>query len=544
MNRSIHVVLSGSRALLVTPVVFTLSLLVCTNALAQPAAVSSEEPASAVAQPEAPAEPVYIAPRAAAEAVAPTVAVVAVPAEVPESAPALTLPGPASDAARARLDYSDGSFYLRSFNDNLVLVPSGRLHIDGYSFAGPGVSDFQRGNGSGLKSNVFFRRFVIELGGLVRKQYFFYLGGNFAPQAIDGSNPGQTIANNANVYDAFVGYMPTPNIRFYLGQYNAPFTMENVTSSRWLDLMERALIIRSAAIPANKGDGLMMWADTENKMFEVQAGVFGADGMNRPNIDGDVDGMGRLVFRPLATREDALNRMHIGVSGRYGHRDHKFVRYDAPGMSTPGGYTYWSASYGMAPDVRHIVPSSHQGAIAAELYVPFERFDLKGEFVYVDEGRREVMESDRSKTLRNGALTGFGGYAQLSFWLAGTPRISGNPAGMYGVLKVPEGLGKQADYGLQLVVRAELVRLKYDSNSRAGNLGERDAMTNNIFVNAYQLGLNYWATKHIRLTAEYSLYNFPGTPKAENQAVAPGVNFGHPKSSLLHEISIRAGLAL
>jgi phosphate-selective porin len=155
-----------------------------------------------------------------------------------------------------------------------------------------------------------------------------------------------------------------------------------------------------------------------------------------------------------------------------------------------------------------------------------------------------VMESDRSKTLRNGALTGFGGYAQLSFWLAGTPRISGNPAGMYGVLKVPEGLGKQADYGLQLVLRGELVRLKYDSNSRAGNTGDRDAMTNNIFVNAYQLGLNYWATKHIRLTAEYSLYNFPGTPKAENQAVALGVAFGHPKSSLLHEISIRAGLAL
>jgi phosphate-selective porin len=419
------------------------------------------------------------------------------------------------------------------------------VQIDGYGFAGPGVSDFQRGNGSGLKTNVFVRRFVLELGGIVRKKFFFWLGGAWQPQGIDGSNPGQVVANNANVYDAFIGYMPVPNVRFYFGQYNAPFTMENVTSSRWMDLMERSLIIRTAAIPANKADGLMVWADTENHMLEVQAGVFGADGQNRPNIDGDFDGMGRLVFRPLATREDALNRLHVGVSGRFGWRDHQFVRYDAPGMSTPGGYGFWSSSYGMAPNVRHIVPSSAQGAFAAELYVPFERFDIRGEFVYVDEGRREVPDSDRSKTLRNGSLHGIGGYAQASFWLAGAPRINGNPGGFYGALKVPEGLGKQADFALQLVLRAELLRLNYNSNDRAGSTkGDKDAMSSNIDAEGSQIALNYWATKHVRLTGEYSLYHFPGTPKAENEATAPGVSAGHPDSSLLHEFSVRVGLAL
>jgi phosphate-selective porin len=212
-------------------------------------------------------------------------------------------------------------------------------------------------------------------------------------------------------------------------------------------------------------------------------------------------------------------------------------------MSTPGGYSYWGASYGMGADARHIIPSSHQGAFAAELLVPLEKLDFRGEFVYIDEGRREAPD-DRSKTLRNGALTGIGGYAQLSFWLLGSPRVNGNPAGFYGALKVPEGLGKQADFGLQLALRAELVRLNYSSNSRAGTKGDRDAMTENIDLNGYQIALNFWATKHIRLTAEYSLYQFLGKPKAENQAVAPGVSTGHANADLLHEISVRAGLAL
>jgi hypothetical protein len=62
--------------------------------------------------------------------------------------------------------------------------------------------------------------------------------------------------------------------------------------------------------------------------------------------------------------------------------------------------------------------------------------------------------------------------------------------------------------------------------------------------------VNYWATKHVRLTAEYSLYNFPGTPVsamsgARNQAMAPGARGGtDPSARVLHEISFRVGLAL
>jgi len=556
--RSLLVSPRAPLALVVTPLgAALLALCIATPSAAQ-TVPGTESPTAQPTEPEPPATPPAIeAPAPSTAPAAPTLIVVpATPAIEPvppppaaaSEVPPLVLPGPASDANRARLDYSDGSFYLRAFDDNLVFVPAARMHIDTYTFAGDGVGAYHRSNGTGLKTNLFFRRFVLELGGTVRKKWFYWLGGNFGPTQVDGS---QAPDSTANVYDGFIGYMPVPTLRIYAGQFNAPFTMENVTSSRWLDLMERALIVRTVATPYNKAEGLLVWGETENKSFEYQAGVFGGDGMNRPNIDNAFDGMARLLVRPLASRSDALNRLHIGASARYGWRNYNFVRYDAPSLATPGGYTFWSSSSGDT----HIKPYRGQLAIAGEVYVPFERFDVRGEFVYVNEGRREVSAvdadgkavpaSERGATLRSGALRGWGGYAQVSWWVCGSPRISGNPAGLYGVLKVPEGLGKQLPYALQLVLRGEMMRLNYDSNSRSGDLGTISAKTDNIFVNVYQAGLNYWATKHIRLSAEYSLYQFPGKPGQTNQAVAPGVKSkAAPDASVLHELSFRLGLAL
>jgi phosphate-selective porin len=381
------------------------------------------------------------------------------------------------------------------------------------------------------------------MGGLIRNKWFYWVGGNFAPTTVDAN---QAPLSSANVYDGFVGYLPTPRIRIYLGQYNAPFTMENVTSSRWLDLMERALSIRTLATPYNKADGLTVWGETEHKEFEYQVGVFGGDGMNRQSIDNRVDGMARLIVRPLAKREDALKRFHIGIGARHGYRDPKFVMYDAPGLSTPGGYTFWSPNYTDASGAKiHVIAAGRQTAASGEFYLPFEKFDLRGEVVYINENRHEVDETNKAKAIRGGALKGVGAYGQVSVWLAGTPRINGNPAGTYGVLKLPDGLGAQAPYALQLVARGELIRVAYDANSRGGSTpGGLSMLTNNISVNAYQLGLNFWATKHIRLTAEYSLYQFLGHA-GSNQAKAPGAAAKvSPDAHLLHEFSLRAGLAL
>ncbi|RYE93358.1 MAG: hypothetical protein EOO75_04545 [Myxococcales bacterium] len=450
----------------------------------------------------------------------------------------------------ARLDASDGTFYFRSAGDRVVLVPSARVHIDGYAFAGPGVPGYQRSDGTGLKAHLLFRRFILEMGGVIDRRWFFWIGGNFAPTRLDSS---QGPSSSAAVYDGFIGYAASEDVRFLLGQYNLPFTMENVTSSRWLDFMERALSVRTLGAPTNKDLGLTAWAQTHSGQLEGQLGVFGGDGMNRPSVDNRVDLTARAVVRPLATMNTgAMRALHVGASVRYGSRDPQSVRYDAPTISTPGGYALWSPSHGSGADDTRVIPSRDQIGVAGEVYVPLERFDLKSELIYLDEGRREALASDRGKTLRAGALRGLGGYVQLAFWLAGTPRISGHPAGHYGRIRLPSDAGTNASDALQLVVRAERLRLTYDADRHRGtDPAGLSTRTDSIRIDAYQAALTYWATRHIRLTGEYSLYHVPGSPPSSpggvtNQAATPGARGpgADPGASVLHEFSVRAGLAI
>ena len=480
---------------------------------------------------------------------------------MPSDAPAVTSDAPAlapptdvetaMAAHRAFLDYSDGMLLLRAFNDNMVIVPSGRAHIDTYAFGGPGVAAFRRANGTGLVPNMFFRRFILEMGGVIRHDWSFWIGGNFAPTTIDAN---QAVTSPASVYDGFIAYEPGPWLKLHAGQYNIPVTMENVTSSRWLDFMERALIVRTIAAPYNKDLGFMAWGEIEKGFFEYQLGVFGGEGQNRMNVDDYVDGMGRVLVRPLASSTNASKRLHIGASGRYGWRHPAHVMYDAPTMSTPGGYAYWTPSYGSGAAETHIMPARDQVVGVGEVYVPFERFDIRGEATYVSEGRREALATSRNVVLRKGKLEGWGGYAQLSLWPLGTPRINGNPAGPYGRIRLPKDKGAEAPFGLQVVMRGEMVRLKYNSASEAGVAAGTSAITDHIDVNAFQVATNYWMTKHVRLTAEYSLYQFPGTPEGTVPTAAPPTNLaGAPgargrasdqSASVLHEISFRVGLAL
>jgi phosphate-selective porin len=414
---------------------------------------------------------------------------------------------------RAFLDYSDGTFYLRSAHDNLIIATGGRVHIDTYVLAG--------GENEPPPPNMFFRRFILESGGLIRKHWFFWVGGNFAPTSLDAN---QASRSTAAVYDGFVGYQ-WPHLQLYVGQYNAPFTMENVTSSRWLDMMERALVVRTVATPYNKDLGVLLWGATGDGVapLEYQLGVFGGDGMNRPNVDHRADVMARVLYRPLASAtKDAVHRAHVGISGRAGSRAEKDVIYDAPTLSTPGGYVFWSPRHKEGDLEVHAIPSGNQAAGGAELYLPFERWDVKSEVIYVHDERREASADDRHGSFRRGTLSGFGGYAQLSLWAYGAVRVNGQPAGRYIGIRAPKDRGNEFPFGLQLVLRGEMMRLTYDSNARSR---EVDGATTDIDVTAIAAGANYWATKHVRVTGQYALYTFS-------------------RGDALHEIAFRLGLAL
>jgi phosphate-selective porin len=399
-----------------------------------------------------------------------------------------------------------GLFYLRDENDNFRLYLQGRAQVDLYSYFGPGVPDSKQ------KATLFLRRVRPELNGEFLGRWQWTLAGDFVGAANPIDNPNgnagadaQTVGIRAQPTDVFLNYRADRIFNLQVGQYDAPFTMENRTSDKYIPFMERSLAVRALGIPSNKEIGAMLWGETEEKYFFYSVGVFNGEGQNRPNFDDQAEVMGRVFAHPAAAASGAIKDLQIGASFRYTGKNSHFVYYNYPNMSTQGNYTFWSSSVGTT----RIIPSGLQEAFAAELRIPLDMVDFTSEFVYVKNGTREAIDGLEAKyTERKGDLKGYAYYLQLGVWPLGHRDINGLPG-----YENPSHVDfKKADppepaRALQLLAKWEQLNVTYTSASRSNTANA--ATDGDINVNAFSLGANYWATKHVRLTLNYVYNMFP-----------------------------------
>ncbi|MDB4937742.1 MAG: hypothetical protein JWP87_4714 [Labilithrix sp.] len=518
----------------------------------------------------------------------------------PESPAGYNVPvGPAdtvSPEERARIDdapsaadghplagYHNGLFYLRDHHDNFHLYIQGRMQIDFFGFLGAGVPE------TTLKPTLFLRRIRPEITGEFLGHWRFMIAGDFGATAIDnprGTNEtsaaapgvaptattaryasGETTRFQAAPTDVFINYREGTLFNVMVGQMDAPFMMENRTSDKYIPFMERSLPVRAVGIPSNKEIGAMFWGETRNRLFFYSLGPYNGDGQNRPNVDARFDLLGRFVVHPLATTDIAdktLKDAQIGVSGRYGSRDRKWVDYDYPPLTTQGAFPFWSPTYTSSRGVTHIIPAGDQIGLAGELRIPIDRFDLTSEVVYIRNGTREALEGfEATQSNRFGVMSGVSYYATLGFWILGKRDINGVPG--YGNpprLDWTKSDPLEPPHALQLLAKWEQVALKYESASRAGT-ADANNIDGDIKVDAITLGMNYWATKHVRLSLNYVYDRFPdsGPVKAAapggaqqtsaNRAFAPGNTIGtgvddraRDSAHDLHELLARFAIAL
>jgi phosphate-selective porin len=489
--------------------------------------------------------------------------------------PAPSTPTVAGIDGQPLAGYHGGVFYLRDKQDNFRLYVGGRAQVDFYGFFGPGVAD------TTLKSTLLLRRIRPELSGELFKRVAFQISGDFGTTGVsdfEGTNelraaaPGETptvstarygsaqgVAVRAGPTDVFLNARICDCLNVQLGQFNAPFTMENRTSDNSTPFMERSLAVRVLGIPSNKELGAMAWGNPFGWLgYEV--GVFMGDGQNRPNIDNRFDTMGRAYVRPLASQRGPLRDLQVGGSVRYGQRDPDYVNYDVVNATTQGGATFWRSVYRGDGGYIHVIPSGAQLGLAGELRIPFDRVDLTGEFVYINNDTREAFEGFQAKnTERLGGFEGFAYYAQVGYWPFGSAYVNGRPGDMRPThvdLSRPDSPPK---LGLQLLVRWQQLRVRYESAGRAGIVNPQN-IDGKIKVDALSLGANFWATKHLRFTVNYVLDMFPGSaplspsdpsgPKqsAKQRAVAPGnTQTSNPSARdtahSLHELLFRAGVS-
>ncbi|HEY4118659.1 MAG TPA: porin [Byssovorax sp.] len=500
--------------------------------------------------------------------------------EVVVAAPPPFSPAPSAYAGPPLAGYHGGAFYLRDEHDNFRLYLQGRAQIDAYTYFGPGVSD------STLKPTMLLRRVRPELSGEVLGQWQWMLAGDFGTTSVDNSkgttetttsSPGsaptatsgkyasaQTPSIKAAPTDVFMNWhprIPVPiNVQF--GQFDAPFTQENRTSDKYIPFMERSLAVRDLGEPNNKEIGFMAWGETSKRHVAYALGAFLGDGQNRLNVDSRLDFMGRVFAHPLATTDSPVKNLQIGASLHVGDRDPRSVNYDAPSFTTQGNFAFWSPTYGGTKGTTHVIPEGQQNGVAGELRVPVSIFDLTSELVYVSNGTREAIEGyQATNTERFGAMRAYAYYVELGVWPFGNRDVNGQPGyenPTHVELDKPDDDPAQA---LQVLLKWEQLHARYQSAVRGGDADPK-GIDGDIKVNVIELGANYWATKHVRLTVNYAFDMFPGsepssqtTPTSPPQtisqrAVAPGntlstgVNDSARDSAhALHELLFRVAVA-
>lgn len=496
------------------------------------------------------------------------------PAELP---PAPAPSGVGNDGAP--LAGWHGVFYVRSADDNFRLYLQGRAQIDWYNFFGPGVAD------TNLKSTLFLRRIRPELSGEFLKIFQWQISGDWGATGVtdfkgtsetSAANPGQPptaatarygsaqgTAIRGGPTDVYINVHACQCFNVQIGQFDAPFSIENRTSDKYIPFMERSLAVRALGIPTNKEVGTMAWGDSKGDFVHYAVGMFMGDGMNRTNVDNRFEVIGRAYLHPFAGERGAIKNTQIGGSFRWGQRDPSYVNYDYPAMTTQGGFAFWQPVYKGANGWTHVLPSGSQAAFAGELRIPLKTVDLTSELVYVNNHTREALEGYQStNTERLGTMKGYSYYVELGWWPFGNAYINGMPGvetPTHVDLKTPYNEPKWA---LQLLAKWEQLHVTYDSASRAGTPDAKN-IDGAIKVNALSFGANLWATKHVRFTANYVLDMFPGSApvspdnpsnpaqSSAQRAVAPANTL--PKGNIspeardtahtLHEVLFRAAVA-
>lgn len=511
-------------------------------------------PATGRAQPGVGVLPAPTAPPTAPSTIQPT--------SSPASVPAAAALGPQyeRDEDAPLAGYTGGAAFIRSRDSNFVLYPNGRVNLDGYFYLNrgdPPADSVEDGvNDQRPRHTFFIRRARAELNGTVLKKFDFMIAGEFASIPI--------LFQQASITDAWVNANFTRWANLTLGQFDAPFTLENRTVDKYLDFMERSVTVRGFGVPSNKEIGLMLHGLAPSGFLRYELGVFNGDGGNVRNPDSHFDFIGRAYFAPFALLPAAtlnrwLSEIWIGGSLWWGRRVD--VPYDAFPIGTAGAVTIMPPVFANG---NRFVPNGELLKWAVEVNAPIGPLGFRFELVRnVHEGygiyRAGITDQEKALPLSrvlSGNITrsGTSFYVQAWYWILGNGQMLPTPG-----QEIPirwKGYRKDKvnfPIGLYLTARYERM-VMHQSEATEGDLAalsdtQRTALGTLTF-DSFGLGLNLWMSRHFRFSTNYFVNYLDGDmPLIKGDVrfppAGPLMQPTHPFfRTAQHELLFRAAIAL
>lgn len=253
-----------------------------------------------------------------------------------------------------------------------------KLTLGGYlqaNYEAGDVSAFEGRFGmTALKDRFRLRRTRINLAGDYKEQFEFKIEGDF--EQSDGLSPNTRTGFSGT--DIFVNWHGVPEANLKVGQWKAPFGLENLTSDALIFTIERSL--PTGAIVPERQIGVMLWgkpltnvAPEQKDLVTYYAGIFNGNGRNfNTNDNNQFMYVGRLELLPFKG-ELMGQEASLKIAGDY------FFSRDATGtnispalnlrVNTDGSLTSYTLT---APDERH--------AYSFDAWLNIGPFDLIGEY--------------------------------------------------------------------------------------------------------------------------------------------------------------------
>ncbi len=270
---------------------------------------------------------------------------------------------------------------------------------------------------------------------------------------------------SAGIADAYIQYAGLP-WKITVGHFKEPFGLQNMTSSKYSTLIERGL-----PNVFSPGRGIGIGASRGGNNWSFNAGLFG-EGIDGASGDED-EGFaltGRATYAPILNDKQHL---HLGASASY---------RDSGSIDT---ISFSERPESHVTNVREVSTGSINAdsnlRTVAEAAYTYGPFSLQSEYYYVD------IDRD-SSTLSDLDFSGY--YLEGSWFLTDDVRSYIANKGEYGKIKPKSIVGKGGIGAWQLAMRFSSVDLN-DADITGG-----DAQN-------FSLGLNWFATNNIRMSANY-----------------------------------------
>jgi phosphate-selective porin OprO and OprP len=335
-------------------------------------------------------------------------------------------------------------FEIKSADKGFSLRVGGRIQADAATYA----EDNRRHN-----DGTEIRRARLFVQGKLWEAWKYKLQYDF-------SNSG-----SAGIADAYIQYSGLKQWKFTVGHFKEPFSLQNMTSSKYITFTERGL---PHLFTPNRAIGMAAGRTSNN--WSINAGLFG-EGIDGASGDED-EGYsitGRATYAPILDKQQHL---HLGASASYRNSgSNDAIRFrDRPESHLTNIRDVDTSSINADSNIRAV----------GELAYTSGPLSLQSEYYYVD------IDRDGA----NPDLDFSGYYAEASWFLTDDMRNYNGSKGSYGKIKPRSVVGKGGMGAWQLAVRFSSVDLN-DNDITGGD--EQN----------FALGLNWYANSNIRMSANY-----------------------------------------